>query len=384
MRSLPSATLTAALLLATAAGCGDSEATPDAAPDSGALPTPDAGEPGLLDLAPTLEPLRAQHDLPSLAGAVVRGGELVALGATGTRVRGEDIPVTANDRYHLGSCTKAMTATLVALAVEDGLLAWDTTMAEAFPAVDVDPGYASITISALLSHSGGAPGDIDLLPWLDRTDPLPAQRRDFAAEVLASPPGAVAGEFTYSNAGYMIVGAILEARTGLAWEALMEQRLFAPLGMSSCGFGAPGTAGQTDEPWGHQGTTPIPPGPASDNPPVLGPAGTVHCALADWARFAALHLAGARGESDFLSADSFAHLQTPLPDADPPYAAGWLSIDTVFGPAIWHNGSNTIWFAQIAIVPDQNLALLSATNSGAAGAEPATAAALEAIGRAAD
>ena len=75
----------------------------------------------------------------------------------------------------------------------------------------------------------------------------------------------------------------------------MEQRLFEPYGMDECGFGAPTGA----QPWGHSdwdGGTPKDPDTAqSDNPPGLGPAGTVHCTLASWGQFVALHLRGARG-----------------------------------------------------------------------------------------
>ena len=92
--------------------------------------------------------------------------------------------------------------------------------------------------------------------------------------------------------------------------------LFNPLDMASCGFGAPATVDTTDAPWGHRTAasehTPGPPGPAADNPPALGPAGTVHCTLRDWARFAQLHLRGARREpTPYLRPESFARLHTP-------------------------------------------------------------------------
>src|SRR3954447_3454232 len=88
---------------------------------------PAAAEDSLNDM---LEPLRAKYQLPSLAAAVTKNGEIIAAGAVGERVMGSGIKVTTNDRYHLGSDTKAMTATLAGMLVEAGKLRWDSTVGE--------------------------------------------------------------------------------------------------------------------------------------------------------------------------------------------------------------------------------------------------------------
>src|SRR5919106_6729772 len=67
-----------------------------------------------------LAPFLARYELPALAAAVVKDGKVVAVGAVGTRKAGAQIPVTVNDRFHLGSDTKAMTALLAAMFVEAG------------------------------------------------------------------------------------------------------------------------------------------------------------------------------------------------------------------------------------------------------------------------
>ena len=61
-----------------------------------------------------LKPIRAKYGLPALAAAVVKDGSIIAIGAVGTRVLGTEIPVAVDDRFHIGSDTKAMTATLAA------------------------------------------------------------------------------------------------------------------------------------------------------------------------------------------------------------------------------------------------------------------------------
>ena len=80
----------------------------------------------------------------------------------------------------------------------------------------------------------------------------------------------------------------------------MASRLWRPLGMARCGFGGPGEGNAR----GHVGG--VAQGAAFDNPPIIAPAGTAHCSLEAWAAFVGLHLRAARGESELLSAPSFA------------------------------------------------------------------------------
>jgi len=75
---------------------------------------------GQTSLDSKLKPYLSQYDLPAIAAAVVKGGEIVSYGAVGTRKSGSTIPVTINDRFHIGSDTKAMTALLAAIMVEEG------------------------------------------------------------------------------------------------------------------------------------------------------------------------------------------------------------------------------------------------------------------------
>lgn len=72
-----------------------------------------------------LTPYLARYGLPALAGAVVREGRVIAAGAVGTRRAGAQIPVALTDRFHIGSCTKAMTALLAGILVDQGRLRWE-------------------------------------------------------------------------------------------------------------------------------------------------------------------------------------------------------------------------------------------------------------------
>ena len=108
-----------------------------------------------------LDPYLDRYDLPDIAAAVVKNGKVVSAGAVGTRKAGAMIPVTINDRFHLGSDTKAMTALLAAILVEGGKLRCDTTPAGVFPelADKMDPRFRRITLEQLLSHTSGIPTD---------------------------------------------------------------------------------------------------------------------------------------------------------------------------------------------------------------------------------
>src|SRR5665213_2202462 len=110
-----------------------------------------------------LRPYLSRYSLPALGAAVVRGGVIVAAGAVGVRRAGSDIAVTIDDRFHIGSDTKAMTALLAAMFVEQGALRWDSTVGGVFPelAATMDPALRGVTLTQLLSHSSGLPSDSD-------------------------------------------------------------------------------------------------------------------------------------------------------------------------------------------------------------------------------
>src|SRR5436190_20806774 len=90
-----------------------------------------AGTPG--DTAEILEPIRKKHDLPALAVVVVKDGKICHRAAVGVRKYGDPTPVTIDDQFHIGSCTKSMTATLTAMFIEEGKLSWDSSIDELFP-----------------------------------------------------------------------------------------------------------------------------------------------------------------------------------------------------------------------------------------------------------
>jgi CubicO group peptidase (beta-lactamase class C family) len=324
-----------------------------------------------------LEDIREKHNFPALAASVVVDGKTVVAGAVGFRKNGGPEKVTADDQFHLGSVTKSMTATVAAMLVEQGKLSWTTTIGEAFPELksDIHPDYLGVTLEQLLSHRSGAPkeppADLWLKAWAAHGSPK-EQRMAFVKGLLARKPEAKPGtKFIYSNQGYTIAGVMLEKAAGKTWEDLLRSMLFAPLGMTTAGFGAPASVGKVDQPWGHKksllsGLEPVPPGLRADNPLAISPAGAVHCSVGDLAKYAAFHMAGERGESPLLKAESFKKLHTALPDNDD-YALGWMVLDRPWadGRALMHNGSNTMFYVVVWMAPEKNCAVIVASNVGA-------------------
>jgi CubicO group peptidase (beta-lactamase class C family) len=326
-----------------------------------------------------LAEIRAKHDVPGLVGLTLEGDRVAATGAAGVRRRGGTDAITIDDKMHLGSCTKAMTATLCALLVQEKKLAWDAKPAEAFAATakPMDPGWKDATLAMLLQNRGGAPNDLarmglwDML-WNAKGPPREA-RLLLVRGVLGKPPVAPPGtKFEYSNAGFSIAGAMGERAADTAWEDLLRKRLFEPLGMKSAGFGAPLSEEKAGQPRGHRADgTPVDPGPGDDNPDAVGPAGKVHASLPDWAKFVALHLRRGKGFDGALGKIDFAKLHTPpVVDGKPAdYAMGWVVAERDWGGhVLWHTGSNTMWFASVWIAPEKDFAVLAAANQGGDGA----------------
>ena len=164
--------------------------------------------PGLND---ELEQTRVKHGLPALAAAVVKDGKIVASGAVGVRAHGSAVKVTIGDRFHLGSDTKAMTATLAGMMVDEGKLQWTSTIGDVLGAElpGLNRRLAAVTLEQLLSHTSGIPSDTNAILKLyyspdafhynlPRAAPAPAVRLE-----IPRAGDAAGSAFHYANLGYL-------------------------------------------------------------------------------------------------------------------------------------------------------------------------------------
>ena len=245
----------------------------------------------------TLEPYLKEFGLPALSAAVFKNGEIIAAGAVGTRRAGENIPVTIDDKFHLGSDSKAFTALLAGMYVQQGKLRWDSTLGETFTELKdkMDPEFPKITVEELLSHSSGL-ADNDLLDLVNRSyqqDGNMDEVRYWMLKETAPKPldHSRGSKFSYSNLGYTLAGVILERLSGTTWEELVEEKIFEPMGLTTAGFGPQASLGKVDATLGHFLVDGKPKamlaGPNGDNPLIFGPAGTIHMSVLDFAKWAA-------------------------------------------------------------------------------------------------
>jgi len=288
-------------------------------------------------------------------------------GVAGVRIAGRRAPVQPGDLWHMGSNTKAMTATLAARLVEQGVIDWSTTLGEGLAGLDLDIAepLQDATLEELLAHRAGMTANAGLLTAIrlsgaDADRDVRADRLVYARAVLAE-PGGPRGAYRYSNAGYVIAAMMLEQAAGLDYETLMQREVFAPLGMDAAGWGPPGERGEADQPRGHRsglfgGLDAREPGGGADNPPAMNPAGRAHLPLVDLLDFLTAH----RDQPEsYLGADSWAQLHTPPEGGN--YALGW---GVAQDGSLLHAGSNTMWFARMRIDAQSGCALVAAVNDG--------------------
>lgn len=333
-----------------------------------------------------LERIRKTSGLPGLIAGHFSIEGAMELEAVGVRRIDSEEPLKIDDPMHLGSCTKSMTATLLALLVDEGKLRWDETLKEIFAddPVVVESQWGDTTIAELLHHTSGA---VPNPPWNRFADPevdVVDLRRNLLHWLAKKQRDSKrVGQFEYSNLGYAIAGHVIEKIRGVAWEHEIKTRLFEPLGMTRVGFGAPSKSLGEEMPWGHQNVFGIKRPTEEDNVPALGPAGTVYASMPDWIKYLRFHLQLAQWQrmqrDDRVPAstipipiqrESIAFLHTPVEGQT--YAGGWICSERPWagGKIMTHNGSNTSWYCVVFLAPEQGRGIIAASNYGLAAVQP--------------
>ena len=140
--------------------------------------------------------------------------------------------VEVGDRFRIASISKVITATVVLQLVEAGQLGLDEPvggrLADAVGADIADPSAASMTVRQLLSHTAGFPS-YQRMFFGGSVDSCPSMARVGLSSALASPPGTT---YTYSNLNYCLLGLLIEDVAGRPYEAVVQDRLLQPLGIT--------------------------------------------------------------------------------------------------------------------------------------------------------
>lgn len=366
---------TGAVSLLTLMGCGDAPKT-----DSNAESDISSEDVSVTETAIVSEDITTldglahailkEHGLVGLAISTYYyndAGELVSeKAAAGLRKVNGDEAVTVNDKWHIGSCTKAITALLFLDTVRGTEMSLDTSVGAVFKdhVEVIDPAWNNISMKQVLTHRAGIK-DFGAGWFLKRVfdeRPLAEQRLETVAQLLAEPPELTVGDFQYSNIGYILAGSAVEVLSEQPWEEAVKSGLTGQImGEDGWGFGPP----QGDQPLGHREAVfgkKLKPATQTweggDNPAVMGPAGTAHAEHDVWAKFA---LAFLPVETALSDADK-ALMLTPHDGAN--YALGWgMSESEEFGTIYSHAGSNTMWLSQVMIVPEKKAVVLVSTNT---------------------
>ncbi len=324
---------------------------PPAAP-AATPPTPD-------DFARYADALLAASyhtDAPGVAVLVMRGDEVLYRGARGAANVEARIPLTADDRFRIGSVTKQIAAAGLLTLVDAGKLALDDPLSKHLPDY---PGGAGITVEQLLNHTSGIRSYTDIPGWMDG----PLQRDLTTAQMIDTfrnlgPDTAPGAAWNYNNSGYVLVGALIEAASGQPWHAYLQHALFTPLGMADTGYGGdPDVAARQVKGYiTFNGTLSAPLQISMTQPHAAGAIVSTVDDLARWNR--ALH------EGQVLEPETYARMTTPVGAARGVGYGYGIWADSVRGaPALLHSGGIPGFDAHLTYLPGPDITVAVLRNS---------------------
>jgi len=308
-----------------------------------------------------------KNHLPAMSITVMNADGLVAEGVAGVRKMGAPAAVRQGDAFHIGSCTKPITATIVAMLVEEKKLTFDKTIGESFPEwKDIRPEYAPVTVAELLSHESGIPAFDEDVDFKD----MPAERTAFVHEALKRAPVVKRGEYKYSNAGFATAAVIAERAGGMSWERLVEKRVFGPLHLRTAGYGWP------TEVWGVMEGKPVDPKGAYQLSKAIAPAGDVHMSSGDLAEFLRAHLRALRGQKTLITPATATLMHTRRVRSG--LGFGVQKIGDI-EPVSVYSGSADTFYTVFAVAPKANVVVVVDTNAADEAAQKAVGATLRAM-----
>jgi CubicO group peptidase (beta-lactamase class C family) len=356
------------LCAAAAAAANGTNGSPAATP-SGLSPEVDA----------YLQKALADWQIPGMAVAVVRSDRVVFAKGYGVRELGRPEPVDEHTVFDAASLTKSFTGTLAAVLVQEGKLAWDDPVRKHLPALRFPDPYLDehVTVRDLLAHRTGLhPANMMwVLTDVDRAEVL---RR---ARCLPATAGFRAG-MVYSNVGYSIAGEALAAAGGKPWEALVRERLLAPLGLRSTTASYAEAERLANRATSHTLVDGVQqPIRRETQRHTIAAAGDVQSSAHDLARWLRLHLnGGALDGQRLVGEEALREMQSPqVIIATTPamraarqveffaaYGLGWQVMDYRGRPLLWHTGSGNGQLAYAALLPKDGLGVVVLVNTWAA------------------
>lgn len=324
-----------------------------------------------------LDALSALHGVPGAQLGILRfdpeGEDDVVTLATGTL--NQNLPSASaktlpDSLFQIGSISKVWTATVVMRLIEDGHFTLDTLAKDIISGLRLanDELTAGITVRHLLTHTSGLDGDV--FTDTGRGDDCLEKYVGLLAEVGQNHP--LGATWSYCNAGFSLLGRIIEQATGKTWDAAMRDLLFTPLGLTHT-VTLPEEAILHSAAVGHvdAGDEQIL-APVWSLPRSLGPAGLIAARAQDVLGFARLHLAGgvAGDGVRLLEAEAVADMQAfhaEVPDKHvlgDSWGLGWIRFDWNGERLYGHDGNTIGQAAFLRVHPESGVAVTLLTNGG--------------------
>lgn len=310
--------------------------------------------------------IRIAHHIPELSYAVADSKTILEIAVLGKHSIALPDKATIEDRFHIGSNTKAMTAFIIAKYVEKGKLEWTTPFFDIFPEwkANSNVDYHKITLQDLLSHRAR------IQPFQGENDPIipdfkgtkQEKRRAFGKFVLTQKPVDVdtIHQFTYSNADYTLATLMVERVTKKSWEQLVVQVFNKDLNLN-VGFSWPENQKNKDT-WGHsfENNQLIPVASNADfHLDFTEPAGDLNIKLKDYVKLMQLHLDGLNGNDNYLTAKTYQFLLKGIEN----YALGWYNIYENGKELSTHSGTVGTYYSLVHIDRMNRKAYIIFTNS---------------------
>lgn len=313
-----------------------------------------------------VEARRKELGIPGMSLAIVKDGEVILSKGFGYKNFEKQIPVTADTQFAIGSATKAFTALSVLMSQDENKLSLDESPRKYISYFKINDAEINekITVRNLLTHSSG----------LNRTDlgwyTGKLSREEIIKVAGEAKPIAKLGEkFLYQNVMYLTAGEIVSKVQKMPWEKFVENKIFAPLGMTNSTLSIPAMKKAKDFSFGYDYNFDT---KQTINKPTreiseIAPAGAINSSANDMSKWLKFILnKGAIGDRRLVSEKGFAEWITPQqkisPDGKFSYALGWFVQDSKGRKVIQHGGNIDGFNSMVAFLPDENLGFVMLTN----------------------
>jgi CubicO group peptidase (beta-lactamase class C family) len=335
-----------------------------------------AGKINLKGFPQLVEKMLKEWEVSGAAVAIVKDGKVVFARGFGYRDVKNKLEVTPGTLFAIGSCTKAFTATVLGILVDEGKLEWDKPVRKYLPCFKLQDPVASeqMTPVDLVTHRSGLPRHD--LAWYGSS----ITRKDLFKRLQFLEPGkGFRSTFQYNNLMFMTAGYMAGKIAGTSWEELVQKKIFDPLGMKTSNFSVKDSQKSKNFslPYSKRDekVVEIP----FRNIDTIGPAGSINSSVNEMAQWILLNLnKGKIGDRQVISKKNLQKLHSPRMATGGPlskdkellysvYGMGWGITAYRGHPVVAHGGGIDGFISTVSFLPRDNAGVVVLTNTDTGG-----------------